>query len=117
MGIARYAQNSGRRSARRVGIKDRYSLRARKLTKAKKINDTVRLTTIATVKMRTITHQVLTRWDSSLKLRSGFSRRSSATNNEAMTSKPKIPASVHCTTGASANHPIRPPPRGRGEHG
>src|SRR5437867_6212490 len=98
MGIARYAQNNGRRSARRPGMSDKYSFSAKKLTNAKKISDTFRLTNIAIAKMVTMIHQVLIRCRNSLKLPPGLSRGKRAAIAEAKTRTVKIPAKVHRTS-------------------
>src|SRR4051812_37504534 len=91
MGIARYAQKRTRRSARRVEIKEKYSLSARKETNAKKAMDTRGFTTIAKTNTPTIIHQLLTRWRSSVKLESGFHQRRISVSSVAKSRSAKSP--------------------------
>src|SRR5690625_59329 len=91
MGIAKYAQNKIFRCARFVGINDKYSLNARKHKNAKKINDTLWLIKIATVKINAITHHDLIRLFTSVKFLSGFHLVNKNAMMLEMINKAKIP--------------------------
>src|SRR2546426_4996371 len=88
MGTARNVSTSARWSAGRVLSSVTYSFIAQKLNSAKNTSEIRLLTTIAAKNTAAISHQALTRAESSEKSLFGRARRSAATATEAITRTP-----------------------------
>jgi hypothetical protein len=97
MGIVRYAQKRVLSSVRRRGMREMYSLKAKKLTKARMHKETLTLPKTIREKIKIITHQDFILRVSSVKSLSGFALALRKTTRVAKLKMPRIPTIARIT--------------------